>query len=135
VVKRNAAGATRIVHTPGQGARMEIAARIGPSIRIKGDVHSGEPLVIAGKVDGNIEVSGHSLTIEPGGSVEATVSAHTIVVSGSANGILTASAKVIIKDSAKIDGDISAPSVTLAEGAIFNGRIETVRKKALPLAS
>lgn len=116
---------------------METAALIGPSIRIKGEVHSGEPLVIAGHVDGTIEVSGHPLTIDNGGSVEATVSAHTIVVSGSANGILNASAKVIIKDSAKIDGDISAPTISLAEGATVNGRIETAEKKksALSLAS
>lgn len=115
---------------------METAARIGPSIRIKGEVHSGEPLVIAGHVDGTIEVNGHPLTIDAGGSIEATVSAHTIVVSGNANGILTATARVVIKDSAKIDGDISAPIISLAEGATVNGRIETAQKKAaLSLAS
>lgn len=115
---------------------METAARIGPSIRIKGEVHSGEPLVIAGHIDGTVEVKGHPLTIDDGGSVEATVSADTIVVSGRANGILTAGAKVIIRASAKIDGDISAPAISLAEGATVNGRIETAQKKAsLSLAS
>ena len=113
---------------------METAARIGPSIRIKGEVHAGEPLIIAGHVDGTIEVNGHPLTIDDGGSVEATVSAHTIVVSGAATGILAAGAKVIIKDTAKIDGDISAPTITLAEGALVNGRIETTDKKKANLS-
>lgn len=111
---------------------METAARIGPSICIKGDVLSGEPLVIAGHVDGTIEINGHPLTIDPGGSVDATVSAHTIVVCGTANGILTASTRVVIKDTAKIDGEIAAPIVSLAEGATVNGRIETAQKKASP---
>jgi cytoskeletal protein CcmA (bactofilin family) len=115
---------------------MEIAARIGSSIRIRGEVHSGEPLVIAGHVDGTVEVTGHPLTIDAGGSVEATVSAHTIVVGGRAIGILSATTKVIIKEGANIDGDVCAPVVSLAEGATVNGRVETDKKKAaLSLAS
>ncbi len=115
---------------------METAARIGPSIRIKGDVRSGEPLVVAGHVDGTIEVNGHPLTIDPGGSIAATVSAHTIVISGNANGILTATARVVVMETAKVEGDIAAPVVSLAEGAMVNGRIETAEKKSsLSLAS
>lgn len=116
---------------------MDIAARIGPSIRIKGEVHSAEPLVVAGHVDGTIEVKGHVLTIDPGGSVEATVGADTIVVSGKASGLLTATGRVVIKETATVDGDVSAPIVSLAEGATVNGRIETAQKPkaSLSLAS
>jgi len=111
---------------------METAARIGPSIQIKGDVHSGEPLVVAGHVEGTIEVNGHPLTIDAGGSIEATVTAHTIVISGKAKGILTATARVVIRETAQVAGEVSAPVVSLAEGAAVNGRIETAeRKKAL----
>jgi cytoskeletal protein CcmA (bactofilin family) len=70
------------------------------------------------------------LTIDASGSVEAMVSAHTIVVSGSANGILTASARVVLKEGAKVVGEVSAPVVSLAEGATVNGRIETQPKKS-----
>ena len=116
---------------------MDIAARIGPSIRIKGEVHSAEPLVVAGHIDGTIEVTGHPLTISPSGSIEATVGADTIVVSGKASGLLTATGRVIIKDTATVDGDVSAPIVSLAEGATVNGRIETAQKakSTLSLAS
>jgi cytoskeletal protein CcmA (bactofilin family) len=115
---------------------MQTAALIGPSIRVKGDVTSGEPLVIAGHVDGTIEVNGHSLTIDAGGRVEATVSAHTIVVSGSASGLLSATERIIIKETATVAADVSAPIIGLAEGATVKGRIETALKKAsLSLAS
>ncbi len=116
---------------------MDIAARIGPSIRIKGEVHSAEPLIVAGHIDGTIEVKGHALTIDPGGSVDATIGADTIVVSGKASGLLTATGRVVIKETAIVDGDISAPIVSLAEGATVNGRIETAQKPkaSLSLAS
>ncbi len=116
---------------------METAARIGPSIRIKGDVHSGEPLIVAGHIDGTIEVDGHSLTVDPEGSIDATVGAHTIVVSGNARGLFTATARIIVKETAIVDGDVSAPVVSLAAGATVNGRIETAQKSeaSLPLAS
>jgi cytoskeletal protein CcmA (bactofilin family) len=116
---------------------METAARIGPSIRIKGEIHSGEPLVVAGHIDGTIEVNGHPLTVDPGGSLEATVSAHTIIVSGKASGLLSATDKIVIKEGAAIHGDVSAPVISLAAGATFNGRIETAQKAkaALPIAS
>jgi cytoskeletal protein CcmA (bactofilin family) len=113
---------------------MEIAARIGPSIRIKGDVQSGEPLVVAGHVDGTVEVSEHPLTIDPGGSIEATVLAHTIVVSGKANGLLSASVRVVIRNTANVGGDVSAPIISLADGAIVNARIETTRRHEAPAA-
>lgn len=113
---------------------MDTAARIGPSIRIKGEVHSGEPLVVAGHIDGTIEVNGHPLTIDPGGSIEAEVAAHTIIIAGKANGLLTAAARVVVRETARVEGDISAPIVSLAEGAVLNGRVETTGKKKSPLS-
>jgi cytoskeletal protein CcmA (bactofilin family) len=112
---------------------MESIARIGQSIRIKGEIQSGEPLVVAGHVDGTIEVNG-PLTIDAGGALEATVSADTIIVSGRASGLLTATAKIVIENSATVNGDVAAPSVSLAEGAVVNGRIETRQKPKSPLS-
>ena len=116
---------------------MEMPAQIGPSIRIKGEITASEPLTIAGSVDGSIEVVGHPLTVVAGGRVAATLVADTIVVGGSVKGPLNASARIVIRDTATIEGDLSAPSVSLAEGATLRGRVQTAerRKPALPLAS
>ena len=115
---------------------MESTALIGSSIRIKGEVSSREPLVIAGHVDGSIEVVGHQLTIVESGNVTATVQADTIVVAGTVTGILNATSKIIVRATACIEGDLSAPSVSLADGATVHGRVETsVRKAKLQLAS
>src|SRR3954469_2835490 len=119
-----------------RNCEMETMARIGPSIRIKGEVISREPLTISGHVDATIDADGHPLTVDDGGKVTATITAHTIVVAGKVHGSLCADARIIVRETAMIDGDLSAPAVSLAEGAQVQGRVETaVKKKALSLAS
>lgn len=115
---------------------MDAIAHIGASIRIKGEVTAREPLTIAGHVDGSVVVEGHSVTIAASGQVTATVAADTIVVAGAVNGRLQANARIVVRETAVVEGDITAPSVSLAEGATVHGRIETgQRKAALALAS
>ena len=115
---------------------MNTTARIGASIHIKGEVTSQEPLAIAGRVEGTIEVDGHPLVADAGSDIHATVTAHTIVVAGRVNGSLMAGARIEIRDTATIEGELSAPAISLAEGATVHGRIETVgRAPGLQLAS
>lgn len=115
---------------------MDVSAHIGPSIRIKGEVSAREPLTIAGQVDGTIAVEGHPLTIVEGGRVTAKLVAHTIVVAGTVNGELNAEARIVVRDTATIEGNLSAPAVSLADGASVQGRVETgTRKAKLQLAS
>jgi hypothetical protein len=71
---------------------MDSIARIGSTIQIKGEVTSREPLVIAGKVEGTVDVEGHALTLDPGGRLDANIIAQTIVVAGAVKGSLTAEA-------------------------------------------
>jgi cytoskeletal protein CcmA (bactofilin family) len=109
---------------------MESVARIGPSIHIKGEVASGEPLAIAGHVDGTIAVDGHRLTVDPGSRIEATVTAHTIIISGTVSGKLNAGSRIEVRETATVRGDMTAPVVCLAEGATVHGRVETSKRKA-----
>ena len=115
---------------------MDTPATIGPSIRIKGEITAKEPLTIAGHVDGSISAEGQPVTIVEGGLVTATVEAQTIIVSGTVKGHLIADARIVIRESAVIDGDVAAPAVSLAAGGTVNGRIETAERSAkLQLAS
>ena len=115
---------------------MHTTAGIGPSIHIKGDVTASEPLTIAGHVDGTIAVDGHALTIAAGGHVKATITAHTIVIGGHVDGRLNAGARIIVGATGTIEGDLSAPAVSFADGATVHGRIETAarRRSAGPAA-
>ena len=113
---------------------MDTTAGIGPSIHIKGEVTASEPLTIAGHVDGTIAVDGHALTIAAGGHVKATVTAHTIVIGGHVDGRLNAGARIVVGETGTIEGDLSAPAVSLADGATVHGKVETAarRRSAVP---
>jgi cytoskeletal protein CcmA (bactofilin family) len=116
---------------------MNAAAHIGPTISIKGEVTSQEPLTVAGHVEGSVEVVGHTLTIVGGGRATATLLATTIVVSGAVDGSLCASDRIVVHETAEIDGDLTAPSISVADGAQVRGKIDASGRsaKALHLAS
>ena len=115
---------------------MSTSAGIGKSIRIKGEIVAGEPLLISGHVDGTIEADGHTLTVAEGATVTATVTADTIVIQGKVKGELSAATRIVVIATASIEGAISAPAISISDGAAVNGRVETrQRKGALSLAS
>jgi cytoskeletal protein CcmA (bactofilin family) len=117
---------------------MSTTAHIGTSVIIKGQVTSKEPLTIAGRVDGTIQVDGHPLTILAGAQViAATIVAHEVVIGGNVTGQVDATGRIIVRETAKIEGDLTAPSISVAEGAVLKGRIQTTERKrpALQLAS
>ena len=105
------------------------AAWIGGSILVKGDVVSTEDLVIDGQVQGTIELGNHSLTIGPGASVVADLVAKDVTISGALKGDIVGSAKVELKSSAKVEGNINAPKFVMEEGATLIGKVDTGSKK------
>jgi len=104
-------------------------ASIGPSILIKGTLIANEPLTIAGRVDGTVEIKGHVLTLAAGGRLTADVTADTIIVDGQVNGSLTADVRIVVRATATIDGYLMAPAISVADGATLNGKIETVAQR------
>ena len=115
---------------------MSIAAYIGPTIRIKGEISAKEPVTIAGEVEGTIDVSGHGLTVMEGARINANVLAHTIVVAGSVSGQLIASSRIVVERTAVVEGDVAAPSAIVHEGATIEGRLAVEgRRESLALAS
>ena len=106
------------------------AAWIGGSILVKGDVVSSEDLVIDGQVQGTIELGDHSLTIGSGAAVVADLAAKTVTISGTVKGNVMGSAKVELKATAKVEGDISSPKFAMEEGATLSGKVDTGAKKS-----
>ena len=105
------------------------AAWIGGSILVKGDVVSSEDLVIDGKVEGTIELGDHDLTIGAGASVVADLVAKNIMISGAVKGDVVGSGRVELKSSARVEGDINAPTFVMEEGATLSGKVDTGTKK------
>jgi cytoskeletal protein CcmA (bactofilin family) len=95
---------------------------LGPTLRFKGELHADEELLIKGKIEGSITHS-QRLTVCAEGVVKANIRAQMIAIEGTVDGDLQAEKSVQVKDSARVNGNIRAPSVSIVEGAHFNGNI------------
>jgi cytoskeletal protein CcmA (bactofilin family) len=99
-------------------------AMIGKTITIKGDVTGDENLVIDGRVDGTVRLSGNDLTIGASGRVQANATANVVRIEGEVNGDIAGIEKVVITKTGRVRGNIVAPRVTLEDGSKFKGSID-----------
>jgi len=95
---------------------------LGPTLRFKGELHADEELLIQGQIEGSITHS-QRVTICAEGSVKANIRAQVIAVEGTVQGDLHADKSVQIKETAVLKGNVHAPSVSITDGAQFNGNI------------
>jgi cytoskeletal protein CcmA (bactofilin family) len=105
-------------------------ANIGKSITLKGDLSGNEDLVIEGHIEGRVDLPNNQLTIGANGSCSAEVHAKTVVVVGKVTGNVSATERIEIQATGLVNGDVSAPRLVVAEGAVVNGSIEMGTKKA-----
>ncbi|MFQ5514245.1 MAG: polymer-forming cytoskeletal protein [Myxococcota bacterium] len=98
-------------------------ANIGKSISIKGDVLGEEDTVIEGRVEGRVELKNHHLTIGPNGDVQGEVAAKQVTIVGRVSGNVIATERVELRDSGRLEGDLSSPRLLVQEGARLNGKI------------
>jgi cytoskeletal protein CcmA (bactofilin family) len=112
---------------PGRPAEeRRVMVWVGKSVVFKGELVSSEDMSIDGRVEGTIDVRDHTLTIGPDAEIHANISAKAITIHGAVTGSIKASEKVDIRDTGKVDGNITAPRVAMAEGADLHGRIDTL---------
>ena len=104
--------------------RSRDVAVIGRSIRIDGDLQGDEDLRIEGDVNGTVQLRNNTLTIGQEGKIRANVYAKSITVDGLMEGDLYGSEQVSIRGNAQVRGNITAPRVSLEDGAKFKGAIE-----------
>jgi len=96
---------------------------LGPTLRFKGQLTASGDLVVHGQVEGSIGPV-PKVTIGPEAFVKAGVSADVIVIEGRVEGDLKAQVAITIGASANVRGSLEAPSISIADGATFNGGIK-----------
>ena len=117
--------AAQAVLTPGAGGgRRDAQAGIGPSISIVGDITGDEDLTILGKVKGKIDLPRHDVTVGESGRVDADVHAKVVSVSGEVRGNLFAGEQILIRRTATMLGNLTAPRVGLEDGCCFRGSVD-----------
>ena len=101
---------------------------IGRSVVIDGEFISGEDLTIDGTLKGNVQIRDATLTIGEPARVEADIHGSRVIVHGTVRGSITASARIELGPEARVQGNLSADQVVIADGARFDGRIDMGRR-------
>jgi len=95
---------------------------------IKGEITGDEDVVVDGTVEGQIKIT-RDLRVGANGVVKATVEAQSIIVSGEVIGDCSASVRVEIQSTGRLTGNIRAPKIVIAEGAMFRGNSDMSARK------
>ncbi len=97
---------------------------VGSAISIKGEVSGGEDLLIEGRIEGRLSLTGCSITVGREGRIKADLLAKTIQVDGFVEGTLHGEEWIRLSETGRVRGKLIAPRVILEEGCNFKGTID-----------
>jgi len=107
-----------------QPARPVIGATtIGKDLVFEGNVTGKGSIRVEGEFIGKLEVK-NEVIIGKGGVVKGNIQAEIVTVEGQLTGNVTARQKININVTGTMIGDIIAPRVVVASGAVYKGRID-----------
>jgi len=98
----------------------QVETVIGPNAKFKGSLSSSAVLRIDGEFEGDI-TSSSEVVVGETGRVKAQISARTAVIAGVVNGNMNVAEKLEVLSTARVNGDMLAGSLVIAEGAVFKG--------------
>jgi len=106
-----------------QKTSKEAESVIGPSVKIKGNFGGEGDIVIQGTVEGSLK-SSNTIFVNDGARVMAGINAKNAVIRGEAEGNIQVDEHLEIGEASKIKGDVSCSRISIAKGAVFNGKCE-----------
>jgi len=101
-----------------------MTAWVGKSLKIQGHIVSDDNLTIDGDVEGTIVVGDHTLTVGPGATVKADLTARTITVSGTVIGKVRAHELLVLGATGSVFGEVVAARLRMADGAVVEGPVD-----------
>lgn len=99
----------------------EYATTIGPDAVLKGELSFEKNLRMLGKVEGEITSPG-TLLIGEGASLKGNAKVGSIQLDGTVKGNLTASDKVQLSSSSRLEGNLVTARLEVADGAVLVGQ-------------
>ena len=110
------------VNSTGPASSMQSQSTIGQDLSIEGQgivIRCQGSLTINGSV--HAELHGREISIGERGTVQGSVTADAVDVWGRVGGTIKG-ARVVLHSSAQVDGDIHATTLSIEDGAYFEGR-------------
>lgn len=98
----------------------EIETIIGENTVFQGTIKSKGSIRIDGRLEGNI-VEASQVIVGTKGYIQGDINAHSVIIGGKVNGNVTAIDLIELQPGAQLLGDIHTSSLSIGEGAIFEG--------------
>ncbi len=115
----------------GSGSQGDLNGFLDAGSHMTGELYFEDTFRIDGKFTGTV-VSDGDLIVGERGDVDGEIKVCRVYVSGTVRGALRASERVEITAAGKVLADVYTPSLTIDEGAFFEGRCSMERVAAKP---
>ena len=102
-------------------------ACVSQGIKIKGEITGNEDLFVDGLVEGSIFLGNSVLTVGPNANVKADITAREVVLRGRAEGKFTASERIQLWHTARVQADLKSERISIEDGAALQGKVEAGR--------
>jgi len=106
----------------------EIETIIGENTVFQGTLKSKGSIRIDGRLEGNI-VEASQVIVGTKGYVQGDITAHSVIIGGKVNGNVTATESIEIQPGAQLLGDIHTSTLSIGEGAVFEGHCVMTSEK------
>lgn len=101
---------------------------IAQGVKVEGDFRSNGDITIDGELNGSLQTAA-SLHIGESAVIHAEVSAKNAIIAGTIVGNLHVEDGLQLLSTSNVSGDIATNRLSIAEGAIVNGRISMNNKE------
>ncbi len=108
---------------PATAERRRQTTLIAPGSLVTGRITGPTELLVEGEIEGDLEIDG-VITVGSEGRVRGEIAGKVVRVGGRVVGNVRGGERVEVLATGALEGDVSAPRVTIAEGAFFKGRVE-----------
>src|SRR5688572_7302793 len=102
---------------------------VGHGTTLTGETSFQAMLRVDGHLVGSITSESGTLIVGTNGQVDANVSVATATINGTVNGDVSATDKIQLGRTAKVIGNISAPRLTIEEGALLEGGCTMIKAR------
>ena len=109
-------------------------AFIGEGTTFNGNLSFQGTVRVDGRLDGEI-LTKDTLVVGKTAEINADIHAGELVIGGTIQGNITAERKIELHSGARLQGNISTPSLVIAEGVIFEGSCTMGKKEESPAAA
>lgn len=95
---------------------------IGPDTHVRGELAFDSPARILGTLEGKIAAK-QDVHVGEGATCKASIDAQSVLIDGNVEGDVVARERVQLNAKARVNGDITAATLVVAEGATFVGSV------------